>query len=79
MDVVAVVSPMLGVPQAVQIFTQHNASGLSLFTWCTFAVVSAVYLWYAVAHHLRPLIVTETLWLLVYAAVIPGILIYGKV
>ncbi|HVI69436.1 MAG TPA: hypothetical protein VM581_03170 [Magnetospirillaceae bacterium] len=77
MDVVAVVSPMLGVPQVIQIFTSQDASSLSLFSWASFAGVSTIFLLYALKHQLRPLIVTQILWLAVYAAIIPGILIYG--
>ena len=76
-DVMGYMSPLLGVPQVVQIFVTHNASGLSLFTWASFAVVSSVFLAYALKHQIKPLIVAEALWLAIYAAVIPGILIYG--
>ena len=44
MDVVAVVSPLLGVPQAVQIFTEQDATGVSLFSWVAFAAVAIVFL-----------------------------------
>ena len=76
-DVMAYVSPLLGVPQVVQIFVEKDATGLSLFSWASFALVAVVFLLYAVKHQIKPLIVTEALWLAMYAAVIPGILIYG--
>lgn len=77
MDVVAVISPMLGVPQAVQIFVEHNATGLSLFSWASFAAVAFVFLLYAIQHNIKPLIISEASWLVLYAVIIPGILIYG--
>lgn len=77
MDVVAIASPALGVPQAVQIFATQDASGLSLLSWGSFACVSIVFLLYGLQHHIKPLILTQVLWLTIYAAVIPGILIYG--
>lgn len=73
----AVVSPLLGVPQAVEIFVERDASGLSLFSWLAFTAVALVFLAYAITHRIKPLIVAEALWLVVYAAIIPGILIYG--
>lgn len=77
MDVVAVVSPMLGVPQAIQVFTTQDAAGLSLFSWLAFAAVAVVILLYAVSHQIKPLIIAQSLWLAVYAAIIPGILMYS--
>lgn len=76
-DVVGFASPLLGVPQVIQIFQTHDAHGLSLFTWVSFALVSAIFFAYGLKHQLKPLIIAEGLWLAIYAAVIPGILIYG--
>lgn len=77
MDVVSVVSPLMGVPQAFQIYQTQSATGLSLFSWLAFAGVAFVFLLYAVDHKIKPLIIAEALWLGVYAAVIPGIILYG--
>lgn len=77
MSIVAFLGPMLGVPQVVQVYAGQNASGLSLFSWVAFALVALVFLLYALKHRIKPLIITEGLWLAIYLAVIPGILIYG--
>jgi uncharacterized protein with PQ loop repeat len=76
-DLVGYVSPALGLPQAVQIYATQDATGLSLFSWASFAAVSAVFLIYGIRHKIKPLIVANGLWMAIYAAVIPGILIYG--
>jgi uncharacterized protein with PQ loop repeat len=76
-DVMAFASPLLGLPQVVQVFVTHDASGLSLFSWVAFAVVALIFLLYAIKHQIKPLIVAEGLWLVIYLAVIPGILLYG--
>ncbi len=76
-DLVGYISPALGLPQAVQIYATHDATGLSLFSWASFAAVSAVFLVYGIRHKIKPLIVANGLWMAIYAAVIPGILIYG--
>ena len=77
MDVVAVASPFLGVPQAIQIFATGDAAGLSLFSWLAFATTGAIFLLYGIKHQIVPVIVSQSLWMFIYAAVIPGILIYG--
>lgn len=76
-DLAGYVSPALGLPQAVQIYATHDATGLSMFTWASFAAVSGVFLAYGLRHKMKPLIVANGLWMAIYAAVIPGILIYG--
>lgn len=77
MSLAAFASPLLGVPQAVQVFANEDASGLSMFSWVAFAVVAVVFLIYALMHKIKPLIVAQSLWLIVYAAVIAGIILYG--
>jgi MtN3 and saliva related transmembrane protein len=76
MNVAAFASPLMGVPQVVQIFTTEDAAGLSLFSWLAFAMIAVVFLLYAMAHNIRPLVIAQSLWLVVYGGVVGGILIY---
>jgi MtN3 and saliva related transmembrane protein len=77
MIVVSVVSPLFGLPQVLQVYQTQTAAGLSLFSWLAFAGVAFVFLLYALHHNLKPLIIAESLWLAVYIAIIPGILMYA--
>jgi uncharacterized protein with PQ loop repeat len=72
----AVVYPLTGVPQAVQIFTTHTAAGVSLWSWGGFMLFDIIELAYGIVHDIKPLVLTGFIWLAVDALVIAGILIY---
>lgn len=74
---VSVVAPLLALPQVWEIYSQKMAENVSLFTWASFALFAIIYLLYGIVHRLKPLIITNILWLAVEAAVIAGIIIYG--
>ncbi|HEX3082772.1 MAG TPA: hypothetical protein VHQ86_06015 [Candidatus Saccharimonadia bacterium] len=76
MMVTAVVYPLSGMPQAVQIFLSHNATGVSLLSWAGFLIFDIVELAYGIAHKIKPLILTGFLWIAVDGAVVVGILVY---
>ncbi|HEU5187485.1 MAG TPA: hypothetical protein VFT87_03200 [Candidatus Saccharimonadales bacterium] len=73
----AVAGPALGVPQVIEIFVTHDASGLSLAAWIGFTCYTIVFLTYGAVYKLKPVIVAQSLWLCVYVSVIFGILVYG--
>lgn len=75
--VAAVIYPLTGIPQVIELFWRHNAGGVSLVSWLGFAVFSAMFLIYALAHRLKPLIITQALWLVVDVLVVVGVIMYG--
>lgn len=76
-NITAVVGPFLGIPQILQIFNEQNASGVSLLSFVAFCAYSVIFLIYGVIHKVLPLIISQTLWLIVYGIVVIGVLIYG--
>jgi uncharacterized protein with PQ loop repeat len=74
--VMAVVGPLLGLPQIIEIYTTQNVSGLSLLAWIGFTFYTLVFLTFGIVHKLKPLIITQTLWLATYILIIIGILLY---
>jgi uncharacterized protein with PQ loop repeat len=76
MAVAAVVHPLSAVPQISQIYSTHDVSGVSLFTWLFFVLVGGVFLAYAVVHRIRPLILTQILWSVNDLLIVGGILLY---
>lgn len=73
----AIAGPLLGLPQAIQIFVERDATGLSIWAWLGFTAYTLVFLTYGIVYRLRPVIVTQILWLCLYLAVISGIVVYG--
>src|SRR6185437_11582958 len=74
MRVAAVLHPVSAVPQVVTIYSTHDVTGTSMLTWLFFMAVGVVFLSYSVAHRIRPLMVTQTLWFVNDFLIVGGIL-----
>jgi hypothetical protein len=66
--------PLSGLPQALMVF-QQGAEGVSLTSWVGFACFSLLFLVYGCVHKVKPMIVTNALWLLVDSLVVVGVLL----
>lgn len=75
--VAAVVQPLMTVPQVMQLYTTHDASGLSLATWLGYAVIGLVFLAYGIKYRLVPIATTQILWFVLQMSVVIGILIWS--
>lgn len=75
--VVGVAFPLMTIPQIIEIWAAQDATGLSLISWGGYMVFSFIYLLWAIADGIKVIIISQTIWLVVYAAVIAGIVIYG--
>lgn len=75
--VVAIVEPLITIPQVLTIFTHHNAAGVSLSTWAGYDVLTVVWLWYAIVHKERVILLYQGLFMIVQTAVVIGCLMYG--
>jgi uncharacterized protein with PQ loop repeat len=75
--IVSIVMPLMTLPQVWKIFALQTAAGLSLFTWSAYIVFAFFWLGYRVLIKDRLLILTNTLWILMQASVVVGIVIYG--
>jgi uncharacterized protein with PQ loop repeat len=70
---VAVVGPLTGVPQAVNVWVYGSVAGVSLMSWFLFMVFSGLWLAHALRRNDRPLAVSNLLWLVVDVVVILGV------
>lgn len=66
--------PMSGLPQVVKVF-QGQVDGVSLLSWFSFILFSALFLSYGLIHKITPMIVANILWLAVDSLVVIGVLI----
>ena len=74
---VGILGPLATIPQIVQIYTTHNVSGISFFTWGLYALFDIPWIIYAAAHRERPLIVCYSLWLIFNSLVAVGVALYS--
>jgi uncharacterized protein with PQ loop repeat len=73
---VAVVQPIMVLPQAVQIFAHHSARDVSLLTWAMLLIFNTSNFIYALVFNIKPIIINNAIWMLVDAAVVIGVLLY---
>jgi uncharacterized protein with PQ loop repeat len=70
--------PLTTMPQVYKIWVGKNAIGVSVVSWCAYAIGSAFWIWYGIANKQRPLVFTYSMFLIVEIMIIVGTLIYGS-
>lgn len=75
--IAAVIYPLAGLPQIVQIFVSKSAEDLSLLSYLLFFILELVFLAYGLLYKLRPIILSAVLWDVYYITALVGILIYS--
>jgi uncharacterized protein with PQ loop repeat len=76
MSVAAVIHPLMATPQVYSIYTTHDVSGISLWTWFGFMALGLIFLAYGILHKIKPLIVTQVLWFIVDFLIVLGVVLY---
>ena len=74
---IAIVGPLISIPQVLKIWSEQTAEGLSLFTWSGYLFGGFFWLAYGIMHKEKPIILTNCLWIIINIGIISGILIYG--
>ncbi len=74
MVVFATIEPIATIPQILELWQKHNASGVSLITWLFYSITSCIWLAYGIIKKDKPLIVSGSLWVLSQGLVVVGIL-----
>ena len=77
MSVAAVIHPLTATPQVYAIYTTHDVSGVSLWTWFGFMVIGLIFLLYGILHKIKPFIVTQILWFVVDFLIVLGVILYS--
>src|ERR1700677_2546237 len=75
--VVAILEPLITIPQMIVIFTSKTAAGVSLITWVGYELLTIVWLWYAIVHKDRLIFLYQGLFFIIQTGVIIGGLMYG--
>ena len=73
----AIIEPIFTLPQAYVIFKNRNATDVSLVTWFGFNILTIIWLWYAIAHRDKVVLVYQGLFFVFNTLVIVGGLLYG--
>lgn len=70
-------TPLFELPQAYIIYSNQDASDVSVLTWGYFAVSSVAWLTYGLRNRLRPIIFAYSLYLMIETSIVIGIIRYN--
>ena len=68
--------PAVAVPQLVKIWILQDATWLSIITWFLWIVVAIFWVIYWINHKLFPVIISNTIYIIIETGVVLGILLY---
>ena len=74
---VALIGPAIAIPQIIQIFSEKNASGVSLVSWVLYALIAIPWGLYGYAHKEKPILISSILHIIFNSVVVVGILLYS--
>ena len=75
--IAAVVQPLTTIPQVIKVYTTHNVSGLSIYTWLGYALIGLIFLAYGIKYKLLPIALTQVIWFSLQMSIVIGILMYN--
>ena len=74
---IGIFTPIITVPQIIEIWVNHNASGVSLISWAGYFVASVFWFAYGITHKEKPIIFSSALLALANFLVVLGIIFFG--
>lgn len=75
--IIAILGPLIAIPQVLKIWHVKDATGVSLITWIGYLAGGFFWLTYGILHKEKPIIITNALWIFVQIFIIIGIIRYG--
>jgi uncharacterized protein with PQ loop repeat len=73
---VGVLQPLALIPQLYEIYINHQVQGISVYTFFLFGMFNILWALYGAAHKERPILISGTLFVFLYAAIVVGVLLY---
>ena len=68
--VISVANPLMNIPQAISMVETQNISGLNPIGWASSLITSTVWFIYGYKKQLRPLMISNVLWMVMSAALL---------
>ena len=75
--VVSVLYPLSALPQVVTVFSGYT-EGVSILSWIVFMLCAGLFLLYGVKRRVMPMIISNSIWLVMDGLVIAGIFIHSS-
>lgn len=65
------------VPQVYTIWVDQAANGVSVLTWSAYLVGALLWMTYGIMHKAKPIIITQTIMIILEIAIIVGAIVHG--
>jgi len=76
MYLMALITPIMTIPQLLTIWAQHQTGGVSQLTWAAYAAMSGIWLIYGLLQRQKPLVLSQACLFVVDFAIVLGISIF---
>jgi uncharacterized protein with PQ loop repeat len=73
----ATVEPLFSLPQAYQIYHDKAAANVSILSWLGFEIMTLIWLWYAIVHKEKLILLYQGLFFIIDGSVLVGAIYYG--
>ena len=73
---VGIMGPLMTIPQITKIWLEKDASGVSALSWFSYLITAIIWLFYGIIHQEKPIILTNTLWIILDIIIVTGTVIY---
>lgn len=70
--------PMTAMPQIYSIFASQSAVGVSIWSWILGLGFSFIWIAYALFYKIKPILVAQSLWVMIDIIIIVGIMMYNQ-
>ncbi len=74
---VGVAGILCALPQVAEVWINHNAAGISIFTWSVWSVFSLVWVLYGIVHKAQPIAYLNAAWFFVNVSVALGAYLFS--
>lgn len=78
MYLVALISPVMTVPQFVLVWAHRQTAGLSLATWSAYTLASLLWLAYGLMQRQKPLVLSQALLLVLDFSIVLGVVLHRR-
>ena len=75
--VVCIFGPIMTIPQLTKIWVYKNAQGISVISWFAYLITALFWLTYGIMHKEKPIIFTNSIWIILEIFIIIGTILYG--
>ena len=74
--IVAVIGPLMSLPQLLKIYLGQNATGISVLSFGLYAFFNVPWVIYGVVHKEKPIVIAYSLWFVSNILIVVGTLLY---